>query len=182
MYAFETYGIEPDFVCLGKGLGNGIPVSAAVGRRDVCEMMSYGETSDTWSANPTSSAAVLATLDEFETTDIMERTRHLAEIFTPGLLRLKQTGVIAAVRGEGMVYGLECGPIGSHSAADVANAVVERCYRGNDRNDGIHFLGALAGCVLRVAPPMCMTDQQAVDSLNLLTGFLNETASALRAS
>ena len=52
------------FANAGKGLGNGVPVSAAVGRRDVCDQMAYGATSDTWSANPLSSAAVLATLDE----------------------------------------------------------------------------------------------------------------------
>ncbi|MEO8495857.1 MAG: aminotransferase class III-fold pyridoxal phosphate-dependent enzyme, partial [Planctomycetota bacterium] len=60
MYAYTQYGVEPDLVCLGKGLGNGIPVSAAVGRRDVFEALHYGEGSDTWSANPLSSAAVLA--------------------------------------------------------------------------------------------------------------------------
>ena len=43
MYAFETHGIEPDFVCLGKGLGNGIPVSAVVGRGDVLASLTYGE-------------------------------------------------------------------------------------------------------------------------------------------
>jgi acetylornithine/succinyldiaminopimelate/putrescine aminotransferase len=35
MYAFTQYGVEPDIVCLGKGLGNGIPVSCAVGRADI---------------------------------------------------------------------------------------------------------------------------------------------------
>ena len=179
MYAFESYGIEPDFVCLGKGLGNGIPVSAAVGRRDICEMMGYGETSDTWSANPTSSAAVLATLDEFESTDIMERTRHLSTIFADGLRRLKDTGVIAKVRGEGMVFGIECGSIGATVPDDVANAMVERCYRGTDENEGIHLLGPLAGCVIRIAPPMCMTDQEAHDSLALLQQFAADVAADL---
>ncbi|MCP4507518.1 MAG: aspartate aminotransferase family protein [Fuerstiella sp.] len=179
MYAFEAYDIEPDFVCLGKGLGNGIPVSAAVGRRDICELMGYGETSDTWSANPTSSAAVLATLDEFETTDIIDRTRHLNTIFVDGLRQLKQTGVIVNVRGEGMVFGIECGRVGSTAPNDVANAVVERCYRGNDQNNGIHLLGPLAGCVIRVAPPMCMTDAEATESLRLLQQFVTEVGQDL---
>ncbi|MEZ6126495.1 MAG: aspartate aminotransferase family protein [Planctomycetaceae bacterium] len=174
MYAFETYGIEPDFVCLGKGLGNGVPVSAAVGRRDVCELMGYGETSDTWSANPLSCAAVLATLDEFETTDVLEQLPHLSALLTEGLLQLKATGAIVNVRGEGMVYGLECGPVGTSTARDVANAIVERCYRGNQHGEGIHLLGPLAGCVLRISPPMCMTDQQARDSLALLKEMIND--------
>jgi 4-aminobutyrate aminotransferase-like enzyme len=176
MYAFEAYGIEPDFVCLGKGLGNGVPVSAAVGRRDVCEPMGYGATSDTWSANPLSSAAVLATLDEFETTDIIARTQHLSTIFLAGLRRLKQTGLIVNVRGEGMVFGIECGPHGDKTPNQVANAIVERCYRGNDSNDGIHLLGPLANCVIRISPPMCMTDEDAHHSLQMLFDFISDVA------
>jgi 4-aminobutyrate aminotransferase-like enzyme len=61
---------SPTSSCLGKGLGNGVPVSAAVGRATSLPMQ-YGEGSDTWSANPLASAAVLATLDEFETTDVL---------------------------------------------------------------------------------------------------------------
>src|SRR5262249_46508996 len=52
MFAFETYQIEPDIAVLGKGLGNGVPVAAAVGRRDLFAALEYGEGSDTWSANP----------------------------------------------------------------------------------------------------------------------------------
>lgn len=73
MYAYTQYGIEPDIVCLGKGLGNGIPVSAAVGRADAFAVMKYGEGSDTWSANPISCASVLATLDEFESQNVIAR-------------------------------------------------------------------------------------------------------------
>ena len=56
---------------LGKGLGNGVPVAAAVGRADLFASLDYGEASDTWSANPLCCAAVLATLDEFESRDVL---------------------------------------------------------------------------------------------------------------
>jgi len=176
MYAFESYGIEPDFVCLGKGLGNGVPVSAAVGRRDVCERMGYGATSDTWSANPISSAAVLATLDEFETTEILQHARGISQMFVDGLSALKSSPAVCRVRGEGMVFGVECDAVGQHSAGEIANAVVERCYLGNDDGDGIHLLGPLAGCVLRVSPPMCISKQDATASLQLLSQCIDEVA------
>jgi 4-aminobutyrate aminotransferase-like enzyme len=176
MYAFESYGIEPDFVCLGKGLGNGVPVSAAVGRRDVCDAMGYGATSDTWSANPLSSAAVLATLDEFETTDVLQRTKELHTIVLNGLRKLRQTGLIVRVRGEGMVFGIECGPHNGKTPAQTASAIVERCYRGNNRNDGIHLLGPLAGCVIRISPPMTMTDDDALYSMQMLFDFCSDVA------
>src|SRR5690606_23540453 len=88
MYAFEKYGIEPDIVCLGKGLGNGVPVSAAVGRADLMASLKYGEASDTWSANPLACAAVIATLDEFESTDVLAHAAKLHDVFVEGLMRL----------------------------------------------------------------------------------------------
>ena len=92
MYAYTHYGIEPDIVCLGKGLGNGVPVSAAVGRADVLETLDYGYGSDTWSANPLASAAVLATLDEFETTNVLEQGRALSAVLEEGLGTLETHG------------------------------------------------------------------------------------------
>lgn len=178
MYAFESYGIEPDFVCLGKGLGNGVPVSAAVGRQDVCDPMNYGATSDTWSANPMACAAVLATLDEFESTDILSHAREMSKVISEGLLALRETGVVVQVRGEGMVFGIECGPVGELTANETANAVVERCYRGNEQNDGIHLLGPLAGCVIRISPPLCISRTDAEHSLALLAEFVRDVARA----
>lgn len=168
MYAFTHYGIEPDIVCLGKGLGNGIPVSAAVGRADVFASLSYGQASDTWSANPLSAAAVLATLDEFESTDVLARAAKLAEILERGLLRLMDTGAVAHVRGEGVVWGVECAAIGKHSAAQVANACVEACYLGDERGRAIHLLGPLAGKVIRVSPPLVLPLQEAEEYLDAM--------------
>jgi 4-aminobutyrate aminotransferase-like enzyme len=179
MYAFEKCGIEPDLVCLGKGLGNGVPVSAVVGRGDVMASLKYGEASDTWSANPLSCAAVLATLDEFETTDVLDRTENLFEVYREGLNRLKETGLITKVRGEGLVFGIECGPMGDHSAAQVANAIVERCYLGKKNGDGIHLLGALAEKVLRISPPLTITDEEAQTSLALLHELIQDVAQNL---
>ena len=182
MYAFEKYGIEPDVVCLGKGLGNGVPVSAAVGRRDLFGSLKYGEASDTWSANPLACAAVLATLDEFESTDVLEQTRRLEPIFFEGLDRLKQTGLVTKVRGEGMVFGIECGPAGRLSAEQVANAVVEACYLGQDGGEGIHLLGPLAGTVIRVSPPITITENEARQSLQLMYNIVQTLAARLQES
>ncbi|MFQ5731826.1 MAG: aspartate aminotransferase family protein [Planctomycetaceae bacterium] len=179
MYAFESYGVEPDIVCLGKGLGNGVPVSAAVGRGDVFASLNYGEGSDTWSANPLGCAAVLATLDEFESTDVLENTRRLSKQFFKGLERLKDTGLICKVRGEGMVFGIECASASDVSAEDVANRIVEACYLGITGGDGIHLLGPLADTVIRVSPPMTMTESEARASLDLLYTIIGGLVSAV---
>ena len=178
MYAFEKYEIEPDFVALGKGLGNGVPVAAVVGRGEVMASLKYGEASDTWSANPISCAAVLATLDEFESTDVMQNTARLSKQFFEGLERLKETGVIAKVRGEGMVFGIECAAVGATPATDVANEIVRACYLGKN-GVGIHLLGPLAKIVLRISPPMTMTEAEARESLDLLYHICRELGKQL---
>lgn len=182
MFAFEACGIEPDFVVLGKGLGNGVPVSAVVGRGDVMASLKYGEASDTWSANPLGCAAVLATLDEFEGTDVLEHTRELTPVFLEGLNRLKETGLIARVRGEGLVFGIECAACGNLGGDRVAIEIVRAAYLGNSAGEGIHLLGPLAGKVLRISPPLVITLEQARESLALLLELVGQVAGRLRAA
>lgn len=176
MYAYEKYGLEPDIVCLGKGLGNGVAVSAAVGRDDLMASLKYGEGSDTWSANPIASAAVVATLDEFESQDVLGHAEKLHRLFVDGLQKLKQTGVICKLRGEGLVFGLECAALGGRTPNETAVELVRTCYLGRSGGDGIHLLGPLAGKVLRISPPMTMTEQEARDSLALLNELIAEMA------
>ncbi|HQU42230.1 MAG TPA: aminotransferase class III-fold pyridoxal phosphate-dependent enzyme, partial [Pirellulales bacterium] len=156
LFAFTHYGVEPDIVVLGKGLGNGVPVSASVGRADLFANMHYGEASDTWSANPLASAGVLATLDEYEHTPVLEHARQLSIVLEVELLRLAELEVVAHIRGEGVVWGIECAAVGERSAAEVAKACVEACYRGDEAGAAIHLLGPLAGKVIRVSPPLVM--------------------------
>src|SRR5205085_4190024 len=169
LFAFETYELEPDLVVLGKGLGNGVPVAAAVGRADLFGVLNYGEGSDTWSANPLCCAGVLATLDEFAESDVLANTRRLSAIIEEGLVRLKEVPFVAAVRGEkgGMVWGVEMRDHAGRSAADWANEVVLACYR-SDGGDGIHLIGPLAKKVLRIAPPLVITEQEAAEAMRLM--------------
>jgi 4-aminobutyrate aminotransferase-like enzyme len=171
MFAFETYGIEPDIVVLGKGLGNGIPVAAAVGRSDVFGALDYGEGSDTWSANPLCCAAVLATLDEFAARDVITGMRESSAIIERGLVALKELPFVANIRGErgGMVWGVETRDHSGRTPAEWANGLVLACYEGDgNAGDGIHLLGPLAKKVVRVAPPLTITPEEATASLELM--------------
>ncbi len=170
MYAFETYGVEPDIVVLGKGLGNGVPAAAAVGPSKVFGALGYGEGSDTFSANPLCCAAVLATLDEYESRDVLGEARKASGILEGGLLRLKEIPFVRHVRGEegGMVWGVEIGEFGGRSANEVACACVEAAYRGDAKGRAVHLMGPLAKKVLRIAPPLTITEAEARDSIEAL--------------
>lgn len=175
LFAYETYGLAPDIVVLGKGLGNGVPVAAAVGRTDLFASLEYGEGSDTWSANPLCCAAVLATLDEFEASDVLGHTRRVSAIIEEGLVQLKLFPFIAHVRGEkgGMVWGVETCDHAGKTAAEWANALVLACYRGDEvSGDGIHLLGPLAKKVVRIAPPLVITEAQARHASELMARAL----------
>jgi 4-aminobutyrate aminotransferase-like enzyme len=178
MYAFSTYGIEPDMVVLGKGLGNGIPVDAVVGRADLFAKLHYGEASDTWSAHPLGCAAVLATLDEFEQQDVLGQARELSKGLEAGLLRLVESNAVAAIRGEGTVWGIQCAPVGNRTSPEVAAAIVEACYRGDALGNAIHLLGPLASDVLRVAPPLVMPPDEAKHYLNAMFEIIENALDA----
>ena len=180
LFAFTEYGVEPDIVVLGKGLGNGVAVSAAVGRADLFANMHYGEGSDTWSANPLASAAVLATLDEYETTDVLTRARELSRVIERGLLKLCELPAVAHIRGEGVVWGVECAAIDEIPADAVARACVEACYLGDDQGRAIHLLGPLAGKVIRVSPPLVMPPAEAEEYLGVMYEIFSEVGKRLR--
>ncbi len=179
MYAFTHYGVEPDIVCLGKGLGNGVAVSAAVGPSRVFGQMKYGEGSDTWSANPMASASVLATLDEFEHNDVLRQGQALSQVIEEGLTALLETPLVEAVRGEGCVWGVHCQAHGSATAEEVANRCVEACYLGDEQGRAIHLLGPLAGCVLRVSPPLTTPIDEAREHLAAMRLWFERVASEL---
>jgi 4-aminobutyrate aminotransferase-like enzyme len=179
LFAFTEYGVEPDLVVLGKGLGNGVAVSAVVGRRDVFARMHYGEASDTWSANPLASAAVLATLDEFAEGDVLGHAALLSRVIEEGLLRLRESGAVAHVRGEGVVWGVECAPVGTTPADAVARMCVEACYRGDSEGRGVHLLGPLSGKVLRVSPPLVMPLEEAREYLGVMLERFSAVAQKL---
>jgi 4-aminobutyrate aminotransferase / (S)-3-amino-2-methylpropionate transaminase / 5-aminovalerate transaminase len=181
LFAYETYGLEPDIVVLGKGLANGAAVSAAVGRADVFTSLDYGEASDTFSANPIACAAVLATLDIFEANDIIEHTRRVSRVVEQALVRLKEFPFVKHVRGEGLVWGVEMGDWADRSAADWAVDCVRDCYLGDSQGNGIHLLGPLAGNVLRISPPLVISEEDAAESLRLMHRIFADLAASTRA-
>ena len=162
LYAHETYGVQPDLVVLGKGLANGEPAAAVVGRADLIDSLKYGEASDTFSGNPHACAAVCATLDVFEQEKIVEHCAKVAPVLRQGLEQLKdEFDFVTDVRGEGLVYGVEM------EDAEAANRCVLEAYHGTE-NGGVHFLGPLAEKVLRVSPPLIVTEEEITSALDIL--------------
>ena len=130
---------------------------------------------------------MLATLDEFAVRDVLAESRKSSAIVERGLVKLKELPFIAYVRGEkgGMVWGVETRDHAGKTASDWANALVLACYRG-EANDGIHLLGPLAKKVVRIAPPLVLTEAEARAAMELmgrvLRSLVADTKTAGRAA
>ena len=162
MYAFQGYGVEPDLLVLGKGMANGEPCAAVAGRADYIDLLEYGEASDTFSGNPRACAAVCAVLDVFEEDRVVDKCREAAPYCHQKLDELVETfPFLTAVRGEGLVFGLEC------ASPEAARACVLEAYRGVD-GKGVHFLGPLAKKVLRVSPSLLITRPELDEAFGIL--------------
>ena len=148
LFAIERYGIEPDMVVIGKGLGGGsMPLATLIARSrfDVGQHISLGHY--THEKNPLACAAGLAMLDVIEEERLLARSLRLGEAVTAYLERVKNQA-IASIRSAGLLIGIELRDTAAHSAQDLAEAVLYRCL-----SDGISFKVG-QGKVLVLAPPL----------------------------
>ena len=116
MFAAQTFGVEPDVICIGKGLGGGYaPLSAMICRGSIAETF-WGPIDEnpgfveghTFEGNPISCAAGIAVLREILERDLLTNVRAQGERLREGLERMaSQHGVIGDVRGKGLFQGIE---------------------------------------------------------------------------
>jgi 4-aminobutyrate aminotransferase len=155
MFAFEHYGIVPDMVVLGKGLGGGVfPMAALIAREglDVAADRALGHY--THEKSSLGCAAALATLDVIDDERLCERAQRLGE---RALARLRdmqrRLPVVADVRGIGLLLGVELvDPATRAPARDVAERVLYECLA-----NGLSFKVG-QGNVLVLAPPLVIDD------------------------
>lgn len=144
LFAIERYGIEPDMIVIGKGLGGGsMPLAALIAREglNLGQHISLGHY--THEKNPLACAAGVAVLDVIEQEDLLARSRRLGQEALDRLRRLTaDLPAVKEVRGAGLLIGIEL-----HDA-DLAEAVLYRCLSA-----GLSFKVG-QGQVLVLAPPL----------------------------
>ena len=105
-FAFEHYGVVPDILTLAKALGGGVPIGAAVMRKEVAASMPKGGHGSTFGGNPLAMAAGVAALRYLERTRLWERAAELGPWFMEKLREIPSPK-IREVRGLGLMVGLE---------------------------------------------------------------------------
>ena len=108
MFAYQRAGIEPDIMSLAKGIGGGFPFGACVATTEAAKGMTAGTHGSTFGGNPLAMAAGNAVLDVVLAPGFLDRVKRTSLLFKQRLAELKDrhAGVIAEVRGEGLLIGL----------------------------------------------------------------------------
>lgn len=159
-WGFEHSGVTPDIVTMAKGIGNGMPLAAVTTRREIAEALTQRLHFNTFGGNPVSTAAGLAVLDVIEEDGLQENASIVGARLKAGLEGLmRRHSLVGDVRGLGLMLGVELvrdrGT--KEPAATEALEVLERL-----RDAGVLVgKGGLAGNVLRIKPPLCITPDDA---------------------
>jgi acetylornithine/N-succinyldiaminopimelate aminotransferase len=145
-FMHQADGLQPDLITLAKALGGGLPMGATLAFGEAADLMTAGAHGSTFGGNPIAAAAALAVLDTIRDEGLLERAKELEHRFTAGIEGLGHPG-ISGVRGRGALLGVVL-------TTDVAGALEE-----NLRAAGF-LTNAVAPGVLRLAPPLVLTDAQ----------------------
>ncbi|WP_025579198.1 aspartate aminotransferase family protein [Vibrio parahaemolyticus] len=162
-FTYQAYDIEPDILCIGKGLGGGlVPIAAMVtkDKYNTAEQISMGHY--THEKSPIGCAAALATMEAIEQDGLLDKVKADSQFMREKLLEMKaKYPVIGDVRGIGMLWGIEL--VTDHEskarAYDEAEAVLYQCL-----NNGVSFKVS-QGNVIQLSPPLIITREQLTEAL-----------------
>ncbi|HCE1904027.1 TPA: aspartate aminotransferase family protein [Vibrio parahaemolyticus] len=162
-FTYQAYDIEPDMLCIGKGLGGGlVPIAAMVtkDKYNTAEQISMGHY--THEKSPIGCAAALATMEAIEQDGLLDKVKADSQFMREKLLEMKaKYPVIGDVRGIGILWGIEL--VTDHEskarAYDEAEAVLYQCL-----NNGVSFKVS-QGNVIQLSPPLIITREQLTEAL-----------------
>ena len=158
-FAHQRSGIRPDIITMAKGLGGGLPIGAAIGIGPAAELLSAGQHGSTFAGNPVCAAAALAVLSTIESEHLLDHVdalgKHLA-----GAIEGIGHPLVGHVRGAGLLLGIVL-------TADVAAQVAAAAGRSG------FIVNAPAPDVLRLAPPLVLTIEQADSFVTALPSILD---------
>ncbi|HFB97862.1 MAG TPA: aspartate aminotransferase family protein [Bryobacterales bacterium] len=172
-FAMEWEGLQPDLVCIGKGIGSGVPASAIGARSEVIGVLGRGEMSSTMGGNPVASAAVSAVIDIMQREKLADNALRIGKIMKARLEEMKEKcPYVGDVRGKGLVMGVELvkDKATKEPAPDLTKKLIDLAAE-----HGL-LIGSVGifGNVIRVAPPLVITEAEAHESLDIFETALSK--------
>ncbi|MCZ6781477.1 MAG: aspartate aminotransferase family protein, partial [Nitrospirae bacterium] len=161
LFAYEHFGVQPDIMTLGKGLGGGMPIGACLATDEVAIMFTPGTHASTFGGNPLACAAALAVFRALVEGRVLEQSQRMGDYLAKGLQDLVGSlPIVKEVRGLGLLQGMELTIDG--------NPLVTDCLAW----------GLLVNCVmqrvLRFLPPLIITQREIDRLLEILPQVLSK--------
>ena len=171
-FACDHEGVIPDLVTTAKGLAGGMPLAAVTGRTELMNAVHEGGLGGTYGGNPVAAAAALATIKVMKDRNLAARAREIGEIIGTTLRGLQQdVNIIGEVRGRGAMMAMELVEPGTKKPnAATAKAIVNYC----NQQGVIALACGTNGNVIRLLPPLVITDEQLRDGLNVLSAAIRQ--------
>ena len=155
MWAGQHWDVEPDIMCLAKGIAGGIQMELTMMRSEILDCLKVGEHSSTFAGNPLACAAGSATIDSIIEDELVSNSEKMGRIFKSGLLEIKEKyKIVRDVRGLGMMLGVEM-------RFDVKDILLDGI------KNGILLLYSGRN-ILRLLPPIVMKEEEVNKSLELI--------------
>ena len=171
-FCSEWDGIEPDLITSAKGIAGGMPLSAVIGRAEIMDAPQPGGIGGTYSGNPLSNAAALATIAAYEEDNLAEEALRIEKKIREALEPLAdELATVGEVRGRGAMMAIELvkGECKTPNA-DLVKTVVDEALQ-----QGVMFLTCgTYGNVIRFLPPLVITDELLDDALGVLAELLRK--------
>ena len=156
-WGFQNYNVVPDIVVMAKSIGNGFPLAAVVTTDAIAEKMAAKIHFNTFGGDPLAMAQGKATLGIMLRDNTMAHCKKIGDHLIAGLNKLKaKYPILANVRGSGLILGVEFVLDGQPATAFTAS-FMESCKD----HQLIVGKGGLHGSVIRIKPPMCLTEADA---------------------
>jgi 4-aminobutyrate aminotransferase-like enzyme len=175
MFAMQNWDTVPDVMTLGKGFGNGFPVTAMLVGEQYKEAIEKISASTSYGGNPMACAAALASIEVIEEEHLCERSAHLGEVL---LQRMKEMEachpIIGEARGLGCLLGIEL--VKSKATKEPFEEAGKLVYQKAFRK-GLAWIPA--GHILRMSPPLIMEDDVALKGLAIIEEAIYETEKEL---
>ncbi|MFT3662146.1 MAG: acetylornithine transaminase [Gordonia sp. (in: high G+C Gram-positive bacteria)] len=162
MFAHQRVGIVPDVITLAKGLGGGLPIGAVIATGPAADLFGPGQHGTTFGGNPAAAAAALTVLRRIREHALLDHVDAVGKALATGIEDLGHP-LIKGVRGDGLLLGIVL--------TEPISAAVDLAAR-----DHGYLINAPAPDVLRLAPPLILSAEQAADFVSALPAILDRAA------
>jgi 4-aminobutyrate aminotransferase len=172
LFAYEHFGVKPDILTSAKGIANGFPLSAVIGKKEIMEQWPAGAHGGTFGGNPVACAAANAVLDELTDGGMLDNAAKMGDYFKEKLFTLqkKYPSVIGDVRGLGLMLAMEMVHPDKTPDADITTAI-----RTKALEKGLLLLGCGTNHnIVRFIAPTIVTEKEIDIAINIIDECLKE--------